>query len=180
MSRFIILIGSLVLLTLVLVLLLIIQQKKNNGIIFELDYEELILEAIGLNTTILNYKRFEDYIVVLCKNDNDELSQITFRVKETSIEYIAGKDLKVQSFYGTIQKYGYDNYMIITGIKGSSSHIDVYFYGSMGAVSTKYSRILDIEEEYFIIINKLDRQIHYQFLVDPSTKMLDEVYEEIQ
>ena len=159
--------------------LLIILQKKNNRIIVEMDYELLVLETIGANMTILNYKRFEDYIVVLYKNGNNELKQITFRVKETSIEYIAGMDSKVQSFYGTIQKYGHENYMIISGIKGSSSHIDVYFYGSMGAVTTKYSKILDIEEEYFIIVNKLDRQISYQFLVDPSTRMLDEVYEEI-
>lgn len=180
MSRFIILIGSLALLLIILISFLIIQQKNNEIIVSDLDYVSLILVALEENIEILNYEDFEEYLVVLYKTDKDELNQRVFKVNERTLDYVSGMDFQVQSFYGTIQKYGHENYMIITGIKGSASHIDVYFHGSTGSVHTKYSKILDIEEEYFIIINQLDRQISYQFIVDPLTRMLDEVYEEIQ
>ncbi|MBI9010859.1 MAG: hypothetical protein JEZ08_01415 [Clostridiales bacterium] len=165
---------------LILISYLIVRQKNNKDKTSDSDYEALILKALGNEITILNYKAFEDYLVVLYKNVKDELNQKILKVHPNAVEYVSGLDLEIQLYYGTIQKYGFENYMIITGVKGSGSHMEVYFHGSLGTVNTLHSRILDIEEEYFIKIVKLDRSTSYQFLVDSSTKMLDEVYEEIQ
>jgi len=169
----------LALLLIVLISFLLIQQKNNEALVSNLEYEALILEAVGEDKKILNFEEFEDYLVVLYKNDKDELNQRIYKGNETTLDYVSGIDLPIQSFYGTVQKYGNENYMIITGIKGSASHIEVNYNGSLGTVNTEYSRILDLDEVYFIKIVALDKDISYQFLVDPSTKMLDEVYEEI-
>lgn len=123
---------------------------------------------------------FEDYIVVSYLNDNQELNRRIFEIDDDRLILVSGQDQAIEDYFGTIQSYEGKFYLVVSGLRGDATYLNIKYAKSGTSGFENQSMIVELLDEYFIIIKALDNDAGYEFLISSESIFLDDNHQEIK